>query len=330
MLAVRLIHAFDDPALDRSTWERLVAQSALPSVTMSWEWQTAWWETYGGDDDELILVLLEDEHEPVALAPLYATGEMLFFVGSGGSDYLDVLGTPQPLDAITGMFEAAIPLGPAGVRLYHVPEASSVAASASAIAAGLGMTCYAEGTTSTPLLDLCDQDQLARALNKRTVMRKQRQLARAGTVEVRHEREAGSALAVLEKFLDQHVRLWRARGEPSQFEEAAHREFVMRLCERGSAAGWLCLSHLDLDGRPIAFELGALYGSRYLSYMTAFELEMARASPGTILLRHVIAAAARAGAKTFDFGLGDERYKDWYASAVGHVHTFGFYPDENN
>ena len=79
---IRLLAGFDDPA-----WERFV----VPSVFQTWQWQRAWWENFGRGR-QLLLVLAEEDGQPVTLAPLFADSGMIYPVASGGSDYLDFLG----------------------------------------------------------------------------------------------------------------------------------------------------------------------------------------------------------------------------------------------
>ena len=64
---------------------------------MRWRsgWQTAWWECFGRG--QLLLLGAEINRELVALAPLFTQERMVYLVGSGGSDYLDLIGdTSRP------------------------------------------------------------------------------------------------------------------------------------------------------------------------------------------------------------------------------------------
>jgi CelD/BcsL family acetyltransferase involved in cellulose biosynthesis len=61
-------------------------------------------------------------------------------------------------------------------------------------------------------------------------------------------------------------------------------------------------------------------------YKPTFEVELARQSPGEVLLRQLLIAAHDEGAQTFDFGTGDEAFKHRFATRVNRVRTWGLYP----
>src|SRR5215203_4699311 len=76
-------------------WDDLYNSSAQATPFQSWAWLYSWWESYG-EDYELRLVTVRDGRDLlVGLAPLmleYKRGfNKLLFVGTGLTDYLDVL-----------------------------------------------------------------------------------------------------------------------------------------------------------------------------------------------------------------------------------------------
>jgi CelD/BcsL family acetyltransferase involved in cellulose biosynthesis len=76
-------------------WEELYHNSPRATPFQSWAWLYSWWESYG-EDYELRLVTVRDGRGLlIGVAPLmlkYRLGlSMLLFVGTGPTDYLDVL-----------------------------------------------------------------------------------------------------------------------------------------------------------------------------------------------------------------------------------------------
>lgn len=70
------------------------------------------------------------------------------------------------------------------------------------------------------------------------------------------------------------------------------------------------VASLMLSDRPIAVAFGFADDAEWLLYQIAMERgEMARFSPGTILLQHLMEHCIGAGIKRFDLSLGDEDYK---------------------
>src|SRR5438105_3675679 len=91
VVRARRLDGFDDPALGREGWQRLVETSGSDVVYRTWEWQRAWWETLG--TGELLLIAAECQGVIVALAPLYAEEGGIYFLGSNEeADNLDFIG----------------------------------------------------------------------------------------------------------------------------------------------------------------------------------------------------------------------------------------------
>ena len=124
IVATRLAVGFDDDVVRPSLWPRLLAAGDTNEVFLTPEWQRVWWETFGRG--QLLLIVAERNGEPIALAPLFADSGMIFFVGSGGSDYLDFIGDicdNEVLDAILLTARRAV-ADFVGFRFYHVPDRS--------------------------------------------------------------------------------------------------------------------------------------------------------------------------------------------------------------
>ncbi|MEO5960903.1 MAG: hypothetical protein ABIZ49_14315, partial [Opitutaceae bacterium] len=126
-ITTRVLRGFDDPAFGPADWERLLATGRSDVVFLTSHWQKAWWESFGRG--ELLLVVAERDGAVVALAPCFSEAGMVYFVGSGGSDYLDFVGhidAPEILDAL--LLEAKRRVaGFIGFVFYHVPERSNTA-----------------------------------------------------------------------------------------------------------------------------------------------------------------------------------------------------------
>src|SRR5262249_14048354 len=73
----RVLHGFDDTSFGAVQWQELLQQGPTDEVFLTWQWQRAWWESLG--KGKLLLVLAERDGKPVALAPLYAASQMIFF-----------------------------------------------------------------------------------------------------------------------------------------------------------------------------------------------------------------------------------------------------------
>jgi CelD/BcsL family acetyltransferase involved in cellulose biosynthesis len=323
------LEGFDDPRLQASAWNLLVEQGPSPVVFLAWHWQRSWWEAFGRG--KLLLVAAQRAGRLIALAPLFLDGRMIFFVGSGGSDYLDFLGDIKDVEVLASLLDSARAQAPEflGFRFYHVLDESPTGRQLRAVASRLNLLCDEEGELPAPVLDLRSRSEAAgEAMSKKSLLRHEKFFQREGGLAVRHFRSPREILPELDRFFDQHIRRWDATPHPSLFKDETQRRFYERLAHRADEAGWLRFTRIDWNGRPIAFHFGMCYHGRYLWYKPSFEIELARRSPGEVLLRQLLLAAVEEGAHTFDFGLGDEAFKRRFASRVPLVRTWGLYPPD--
>jgi len=311
--------------VDRSEWQAVLSRGDSNVVFLTSEWQRAWWDAYGRGT--LMLVTVRRDDELIALASLFAQDGLIYFVGSGGSDYLDFIGdisSPQVLDSLLlaarNQVEDFI-----GFRFYLVPARSRTAGFLEKAAERLGMDFCDEGEIEAPFLDLTATGAAHAAVNKRSLLRHERFFERAERIDVREMRRAEDILPHLDDFFAQHIGRWESTEWPSLFLKERHRKFYRRLIWEASDAGWLRFTRVEWQGRAIAAHLGFCYNGSYLWYKPAFSIDLARHSPGEVLLRRLLLSAIDEQATTFDFGIGNEAFKQRFATAIPLVKTWGLY-----
>ena len=307
----RLLQGFDDPTFGPEQWEGLLAGNSTDIVYLTWHFQRAWWEMH--PRGHLLLIVAERDGQAVALAPFYAESGMIYFVGTGfETGYLDFIGDtgdPHILDAI---LETARDCAPdfLGFQFYFVPETSPTGKRLAEAADRLALGCYDEGDVAAPVLDLAGKPDIALAVTKKKdALAHERSLLREGRLEIHHLRDGQAILGHLEAFFEQHIARWAATPYPSRFLDPRVRGFIERLTRVATHTGWLRFIRLDWEGRPIAFQYGFCYRGRYVREITSFAIDLARRSPGQVLLRQSLLAAMDEKARTFDFGIGEQAYK---------------------
>lgn len=317
-VTTRILDGFEDPMFGREQWEELVRRSDTDVVYLTWQWQRSWWETLGRG--HLLLIVAERCGRPTALAPFYVESGMVGFVGTGDSEYLDFIGDvadPPIIDALLEAARAAPEF--AGLRLSCVPEGSRTGPALEAAARRLGMECYEECRWPAPHIDLAAQGAVP-------LRHREQFFRRRGGLHLRRFIDAARVLPQLEEFLDQHIARWALTSHRSPFVDEPHRRFIEQLIR--STAPTLCLrfARLEWEGRPIAFECGWCYRGTYFGGPSSFAVDLARRSPGSVLLRQLVLAAREEGLTTYDLGAGDEPYKFLFATRVKHAQTWGLYP----
>lgn len=322
-----LLSGFTDPMLSPEDWNALQCKGSGNTVFMSWHWQKTWWEVFGRG--ELLLLLALKNDQPVSIAPLFADGGMLFFVGSGGSDYLDFIGDTSDPEIIKGLLQLAIENAPGllGCRFYHIHASSSTQQTLDTVAKKLGWDCFDEGGMACPVLAIKDFHEKAKAATeKKSLLRHEGWFKRNGGIEVQHYSDSNNILPHLDAFFEQHIARWSATPYPSLFLDPLQRSFYKRLCETASEAGWLRFTIVYWQQQAIAFHFGMHYNRNFLWYKPTFDITLAKHSPGEVLLRQLLLKAMEEEADHFDFGLGDEAFKNRFASSTPTVTNIGLYP----
>ncbi len=110
-----------------------------------------------------------------------------------------------------------------------------------------------------------------------------------------------------------HSARFRRRGTPGSFF-GRRRVFHVTVAMHHAEAGLLRLVRLRSGDRTVALLYALRGGESYSYYAAGFDPDMARFSPGLILLWNAIRLAAKEGVGTFDFLRGDEAYKEPWTS----------------
>lgn len=327
---IQRLDGFDDPRCTPDKWNALLHRGGTDAVFLTWEYQRAWWNSF--ERTGLLLLAAEQDGQVLAIAPFFAEEGMVYFVGSGGSDYLDFVGDIRAPEILDGLLLYARNIVPefAGFRFFHVPDKSPACGLLRASALRLGLVLHEEDIQSAPATQLGGDRAADFALTqKKSLLRHEAWFRRSGPLEVLHHSKADEIEPYLEEFFQQHIARWDATPYPSLFHDPRQRRFYRALTQSASPAGWLRFTRVESNGHPIAFHFGFAYRGTFMWYKPAFAIDFARHSPGEVLLRQLLLQAIRENADTFDFGLGEEPFKQRFATHAQTVRDFGLYPAES-
>ena len=302
-------------------WQRLASVCPAATVFQTFEWNRAWWRQFGDRQGRrLRLVTFRDpDGTLVGLAPLmtsfwYATPlRRVSFLGTGTSDYLDVLAAPGREPEVAE-------------RLYHYLESAGgwQIADFQQLRVGSAFRQYLPDAAheltvldapgeACPFLPLPPTwAELLQGLGKKTranVGYYDRALSKVYEVEIGPVTDEAALDGELSRLFELHARRWNQRWLPGVFAgrrvQAFHRDAARRLLRQG----WLRLFALKLDGETQASLYCFRYGGRLCYYQGGFEPTLARLSLGTVLTARAMQAAVAEDCTVFDFLRGDEPYK---------------------
>lgn len=326
-----LLNEFNSSFITPDSWNKLLSQGSSDVVFLTWHWQKVWWDVFGRG--KLILIIAEEHERPVAIAPLFSDQGMVYFIGSGGSDYLDFIGDISNLEILEGMLLRAVASVPdfLGFCLYHVLETSRLSNALIDIAQRQSWKLYEEGEMASPVLQLKDfPEQAKQSTHKKSLLRHEAYFRRNGGITAEHFNRGEDILPQLDTFFTQHADRWSPTPFPSLFNSPTQCLFYKRLSAIASETDWFRFTRVSWQNRPISFHFGFNYKGSYLWYKPSFDISLSRHSPGEVLLRQLLLQAQKEEAHTFDFGLGDEPFKKRFATDTRRVKTWGLYPQQES
>lgn len=309
-------------------WRAALAEASTERLFLEPEWVVPWLEQLGARPRALFAT---EGGRTRAAAILVATrfgttslgASVLRPPGLGLSDYLDLL-LPSDAEAAQSAVAALLDwLLQAGgwdlLDLPNLPGGSPTANLLAAAAADRGLRMLRIETYGCPFITL-EGDWESYLASRPSKLRynlraRQRRLAALGELCYSHYTAPSDIAAQLGRAVEVHARRWRGQHTSTRFSSSsATQTFYLAAARRMAERGWLDLCTLELDGRLLAFCLGFVRDTKYYYYLPAFDPEYARFAPSTALLAHLIEMAYSRGLRELDFMLGDELYKQQWAS----------------
>lgn len=308
-------------------WRHLASVCPAATVFQTFEWNAAWWRHFGRVWGRRLRVLTfrDSDGALIGLAPLmtsfwYATPlRRLSFLGTGTSDYMDILAAPGWESAVAeGVYAFLEHTG--GWQIADFQQLREGALFREHLPKGGGLhSLDAEGEPCPYLALPPAWDMLLQSLGKKTrtnIGYYDRALQKVYAVEAAPVTNEADLDTELTHLFDLHQRRWNQRWLPGVFGgkrvQAFHRDAARRLLEQG----WLRLFFLRLDGVTQASLYCFAYGDRFCYYQGGFEPTLSRLSLGTVLTARAMQTAIAENRFVFDFLRGDEPYKAKWTGAA--------------
>jgi CelD/BcsL family acetyltransferase involved in cellulose biosynthesis len=154
---------------------------------------------------------------------------------------------------------------------------------------------------------------------RRKIRKKFNHLNEMGTVSAFVAQDEAQAREILAAFLRQKEARMRAVGLGNPYEDAETARFFERAATRDLAQGAqpLELHALTSGGRIVATFGGIAHAGRFSGMLISYDAapEIARCSPGQLLILEAVRSLCARGFTTFDLGVGEAQYKDFNCEA---------------
>lgn len=296
-------------------WNGLVEASAGNTVFATWDWQKAWWDSFG-PDYRLHLVTVRDGGRLVGLAPLMWTElagrpALRLIGGTEVADYLDfVIVRGQESEVLPVLIEALEPEWQL-LDLHGLPAASPTRSLLRQLAQERGWSLTETVEDRCPVVVLADTwDGYLNSLDKKDRHELRRKLRRLEGADVSARYVRLTDPAELPAAVHDFARLHRlSSGDKAGFMDEAMEQFFLRLAKAMFARGWLDLSFLEVEGRRVACNYAFTYGDGVYLYNSGYDPAYSSLSVGVLVVAYGIQAAIAQGKRLYDFLQGDEPYK---------------------
>jgi CelD/BcsL family acetyltransferase involved in cellulose biosynthesis len=320
---VARVDVFASLAEARRDWDELEAVAGA-SPYQAFAFADAWFQAIGAARraSPFIVVAREESGGPLALMPFARRSRGLLgvveFIGGKHANFnlgLFRPGRAWSAAALSSLLTVAARQAEARVDLYAlVNQPRDWQGRVNPLAALGGWASPSFGYKSElPLAFEAWRDARYSKAARRKLRKKAERLASMGAASYGIARDEAEAAGTLDALIALRCDRARREGVLDAYEDPDAQAFLRRLAAGGPAGerSIMELHALMLDERAVA-AFAALSGRDRLSGLViAYDAdpEIARCSPGELILHEVVRSAIARGFKTFDLGVGEARYK---------------------
>ncbi len=308
-------------------WNSALERSAANTLTLTWEWLSTWWDVFG-EGRELYTLVVRDEEEIIAIAPLLRRTvqhyglipfRRLEFLASGEDEADEICSEYLDFILLRGREEQA--LETIFAYLQEQEEdwdeilLTDIAGESKSLPV-LKRLCEWKGFKLEELrnetciyVNLPSQWQtLIESVSPtfRQRIKKDRRLISNINANLRIIDGAEGFDENFRALVRLHQLRWTSRGEPGVFSSSKFSRFHEMLAPRALSKGWIRLFVLSVDEKPMAALYDFVYGNKMYYYQSGFDIEDSPIrSPGLLIRSYAIENAIESGLYECDFLKGD-------------------------
>ena len=297
-------------------WSDLWQRDPNATPFQSPHWLMPWWRVFGGDD--LFVIAGRENGRLDSLAPLYVLRDdeesLGIFIGSGVTDYLDVLLAPASTagDILDAMTREAV------CQMWDLQQlrARSAMLTSEAPAGWMASDSEQEPCLVLPIRDAGDELQNLLSTHARKKLRYYRRSVERDATVVFEQPASATLDTFVDALYELHAARWQQKNMPGMLADEFIQKFHRQVIREMFDAGALRMHALRRNGTIIAIFYGFAHHGTVYYYLSGYDPAFEKWSIGTVIVAHALEQAVREGAHTFDFLRGAEDYKaSWGAVA---------------
>jgi len=299
-------------------WQRLWESDCRAEIFQTPGWAKAWWRSYG-QQYTLCSVVVYEEDELIGVVPLVKRDNVVQFLGTPQADYADIICEES---RVTEVLAAAVRTllnwseGWSECVLQHLAKHSRIVRYHQKLPQQLRRRLHLVPTECYQTIVLRDnrEEVFKELLGKHHTRRRQNKLHKAGRIQFRHVETKVEAQEYLSDFFRHHIRRRAVIGKKSSCASSEFCNFLRALVDEIEPSDRLRFGILELDSSALAWALGFRVNGKFLLYQHTFDVDAWDYSPGEVLLLNLLEYARENITREFDFGKGQEAYKNRFAN----------------
>jgi CelD/BcsL family acetyltransferase involved in cellulose biosynthesis len=291
-------------------WRELWSSLSDATPFQSPDWLLPWWQHYG--EGRLFSFAFWRGGKLAGFAPLYiytAAAEprrKLFLLGTGNSDYLDVIVDPALRAPCWHALLAEIKVRSDYWDVCSFQRLRPGSPLLNAIPDHAGLREEVNPQVPCVAIDLHDPGHGEVLLRRSKTYARKLQKVHRFTFEEATADTLDEFSQALERL---HQQRWQEEGYEGALRSARDRSFHREVARRFLQAKMLMLCGIRMGANLIAVIYGYRVCDRIYSYLSGFDPEYARKSVGAISIGYAVERAMQGGCHAFDFLQGQEAYK---------------------
>lgn len=288
MYRIEIIDTLEDKGLKKA-WEEIYSKGGY-FVQNSYEWISTWWE-YFKKSSRLLVVVVKKEKEIVGIGPFMIQGHFFFkelkFIGSGFTDFHEILAKPEDRDAILFSILDFISNYKKYdlLNLEQIPDNSPLYD----ILNEAGQFKKRE-MVKCPIVNFhgLSWEEYFKRLSRnfrREWTKKSNRIKKKGELEFIRLKNTKEKKDYFQKIFDLHIRCGEHKGFLSRFIRESVREFFRKLILKIPN---VVVYVLLIDGELVAYRIGFDQRGIFYTWNTAYDPRFHSYSVGKIILGLII------------------------------------------
>lgn len=333
-LNIRTIDSCDEFYDLRAEWNKILSTLREMPPFLTWEWMHTWWKIYKTKRTKLLVLVISDSTQVVAIAPLYIrTGagllaaKSIYFLGTGEpevkevcSEYLDFISTPKHAQSVSDMVLWYLTSNNNlwdRLEFHRILETSTLASffinSAAEKYNVITKKCGQRYFINLPKT----WDEYLRSLSssmRRSILGASKKLQNQTDHKVNSIENGNEIKCAMQDLIKLHTESWEMKGKPGAFASREFCEFHLKIAELMHKNNMLHMLKISISGEVIAVLYN--YKIKDINYYYQSGLNMKRYSllkPGILLHSEAIKFSINHKIEKYDFMMaGEGSYKKRY------------------